>query len=494
LTAVPASQIRAGEGPDVRAFIAAHARVTKESFAAGAGDPLVLRPWQTAIVDRLFARRPDGRRRHRTALIGLPRKQGKTALIAGVALYGLVMEDAGAEVYSVAGDRDQARLVFGTAKRMVELDADLSEACRLYRDAIEVPGSGSVYRALSAEAPLKEGLSPTLTVVDEVHVIDEDLWNVFALAMGARIDPMQVGITTAGARYDSHGRETLCYRLWEYGRRVAAGEIDDPSFYLEWWSAPEDLDYRDPRTWGIANPGYGDILDPEQLVSAIGPTPEHEFRTKHLNQWVSTISAAIPTGAWEACAKPERVVSPTEPVVLGFDGSWTGDSTALIGCTLDGFHLFEVAGWERPIGDLHWRVDAETVEAAVDDAFARLNVVELACDPFEWRAQIQAWERKGRNVLEWPTNSLERMVPAWKEFYAAVLERRLSHDGSPALARHVANAVLKIDPRGARPTKENRSSERKIDRLIAALIARDRAAYHATTPPAKGPSRKMVTF
>lgn len=502
MTAVAASEIKAGDGADVRSFMSDYCRITKESFGGSAGEPLLLRWWQEALLDRLFARRPDHRRKHRTALIGVPRKNGKSAVIAGVALYGLIAEDPGAEVYSVAGDRDQARLVFGTAKRMVELDPDLSGECRLYRDAIEHTSSGSVYRALSAEAPLKEGLSPTLTVVDEVHVIDEDLWNVFALARGARIDPLMVGITTAGARYNSRGQETICYRLWDYGRRVASGEIDDPSFYFEWWSAPDDLDYKDPRTWALANPGLGDVLDPEQLAAAVGPTPEHEFRTKHLNQWVTTLSSAFPTGAWDACewkeadhALAKRVVSSTEPVVFGFDGSWTGDSTAIVGCTLD-FHLFEVAAWERPPEDLHWRVEADEVDAAMVAGFKAYNVVELACDPHEWRDQIQRWEKQFgyRRVEEWPTNSLERMVPAWKEFYAAVMEHRLTHDGSPGMARHVANAVLKVDQRGARPTKETRSSGRKIDRLIAALIARDRAAFHAANPPAPKRARTMVGF
>ena len=485
MTPVEASMVRAGDGLFVNQFIAEHCRITKESVGGSVGEAMVLRPWQRGMLNRLFARRPDHRRLHRTGLIGVPRKNGKTAVIAGVALYGLTMEDDGAEIYSVAGDRDQAHLVFDTAKRMVEMDEELSGLTKVYRNAIEVPTTGSVYRALSAEAPLKEGLSPTLTVVDEVHVIDEDLWSVFALARGARIDPLMVGITTAGARYDSKGRETVCYRLFDYGKRVAAGEIDDPSFYFEWWAAADDADYRDPRTWKLANPGYGDILDPEQLTSSIGPTPEHEFRTKHLNQWVVTIASAFPTGAWDACAAPERVVDPKEPIVLGFDGSWTGDSTALVGCTVKDFHLFEIAGWERPPDDQHWRVDAETVDLAVEKAFSDYNVLELACDPHEWRAQIQAWQAKRWPVTEWPTNSLDRMVPAWKEFYAAVVEKTLTHDGSPGLARHVDNAVLKIDQRGARPTKEFRTSGRKIDRLIAATIARDRAAFHAHTPAKK---------
>ena len=469
MTAVPMPAVRAGDGQLVADFIGGHCRITKESFAGPVGEELVLRSWQRAMLGRLFARDPQTRRRrHRFALIGVPRKNGKTATIAGVGLYGLLLEDPGAEVYAVAGDRDQARLVFGTATRMVELDGELMAETKLYRDAIEVPATGSVFRVLSAEAPLKEGLSPTLTVVDEVHVIDEDLWNVFALAMGARTEPLMVGITTAGARFDRHGRETICYRMFEYGRRVASGEIDDPAFYFEWWAAPDDADYRDPRTWRLANPGYGDILDPGDLAAAVGPTMEHEFRTKRLNQWVSTAQTVFPSGAWEACARPRPV---SGPVVLGFDGSWTGDSTAIIGATVGPEpHLFAVAAWERPPDDPHWRVESGAVDAAMAEAVTRYQVIAIACDPAQWRAQLQAWDERGWPVVEWP-NVLARTIPAWKEFYAAVMERRLTHDGDPGLARHVANAVLKIDQHGARPTKEYSSSGRKIDRLIAAMMA-----------------------
>jgi hypothetical protein len=234
VTDVPKAAITAGDGAFVSEFVETHCRITKDSFGGPVGDLLSLRPWQREMFGRLLARQPSTlQRRHRFGLVGVPRKNGKSAMIAGLALYGLLMEDAGAEVYSVAGDRDQARLVFGTAKRMVEMDAELSAVTKLYRDAIEDPASGSVYRAVSAEAPLKEGLSPTLTVVDEVHVINEDLWNVFALAMGARPEPLLVGITTAGARYDSRGRETICYRLWQYGTQLATGHEADPSFYFE---------------------------------------------------------------------------------------------------------------------------------------------------------------------------------------------------------------------------------------------------------------------
>jgi len=454
-------------------FIEASCRITKESFAGHAGRPLVLRDWQRDMLGRLFARDPrTGRRQHRFGLIGIPRKNGKTAVIAGVGLYGLLLEDAGAEVYAVAGDRDQARLVFGTAKRMIELDAEMTAETKLYRDAIEVPATGSVFRVLSAEAPLKEGLSPTLTVVDEVHVIDEDLWNVFALAMGARPEPMMVGITTAGARYTTGGRESVCYRMFDYGCRVAAGETDDPTFYFEWWAAPDVADYRKPETWQLANPGYGDILDPADLVAAVGPTMEHEFRTKRLNQWVVAAQTVFPAGAWEACHVDRTVEG---PVVLGFDGSWTGDSTAIIGATIEPIpHIFAVAAWEKPPDDPHWRVDSAEVDQAMADALLRYDVRRIACDPHEWRAQLQDWQERGWPVVEWP-NVLARTVPAWKDLYGAVMEQRVTHDGDPGLARHVANAVLKVDHRGARPTKEYGSSTRKIDRLIAAMMAFDQA-------------------
>jgi phage terminase large subunit-like protein len=106
------------------------------------------------------------------------------------------------------------------------------------------------------------------------------------------------------------------------------------------------------------------------------------------------------------------------------------------------------------------------------EAINTYNVTAIVCDPAEWRAQLAEWAERGWPVIEYP-NTLPRMVPAWKEFYSAVMERRLTHDGDPGLARHVANAVLRVDQRGARPTKEFSGSARKIDRLIAALIAFD---------------------
>ena len=160
LTQVPKEQIALGDGALYSAFAETLCRVTKDSIASPANKLLVLRDWQKELLNHVLARREDGRFRHRTALVGVSRKNGKSALAASVGLAGLTLGGNGSEIYSCAADREQARIVFGTAKRMVELEPELSDMFTLYRDAIEFKEKGSVYRVLSSEAYSKEGLNP----------------------------------------------------------------------------------------------------------------------------------------------------------------------------------------------------------------------------------------------------------------------------------------------------------------------------------------------
>lgn len=171
--------------------------VSKDGFAAKAGDPLTLRGWQKQLILRLHARRPDGRLRHRAALIGLPRKNGKSAFGSAEALDGLIFGGQGAEVYSAAAEKEQARIVFGETKRMIAANSELTEACEPMRDVIIVPASNSIYRVLSSEAYSKEGLNITRALVDELHAHpDRELWDVLNLASGGRLDPLIIAITT----------------------------------------------------------------------------------------------------------------------------------------------------------------------------------------------------------------------------------------------------------------------------------------------------------
>ena len=230
LTPVTAAERKRGDGELVTEFIETLCPQVKDSIGGRAGEPLVLRPWQRELMAHLYARRADGRLKHKVALVGLARKNGKSALGSGIGLYSLLMGPRGGEVYSCAADRDQARIVFGSARQMVESSPELAAQTKLYRDAIEVPSTGSVYRVLSAEAFTKEGLSPTAVIYDELHAAPNDeLWNVMTLAQAARRDALTLGITTAGVKSDQTGQDSTCYRLFQYGQRVASGEVDDPS-------------------------------------------------------------------------------------------------------------------------------------------------------------------------------------------------------------------------------------------------------------------------
>lgn len=481
LTPVTAAEVRRGDGEDITAFVEAVCRVTKDSVAAPAGELLRLRPWQRQLVSAVFARRRDGRLKHRQALVGIARKNGKSALGAGIGLAGLVLGPAGGEVYSCAADKQQARAVFDAARRMVALDPELSELLTVYRDVIEFASTGSVYRVLSAEAYTKEGLNPHLVLFDEVHAQpNRELWDVMALAMGARPEPLMVGITTAGVRVDSTGQDSLCYGLYQYGKRVASGEVKDPSFFMAWWEpstaeAPHDL----PETWAQANPGFGDIVAEEDFASTLLRTPENEYRTKRCNQWVSSSHAWLPAGMWQACADPKREIPQGSDVVLGFDGSFNNDCTALVAVSVeDRPHLEVVALWERPVdAGTEWQVPILDVEQAIREACRRWQVKEIACDPFRWARTYQVLEGEGLPVVEFP-QSPQRMTPATTRFYEAVVNGHLTHSGDARLARHVDNCVLRTDSRGSRVTKEHKGSARRIDLAVAAVMALDRAAHN----------------
>jgi phage terminase large subunit-like protein len=489
VTPVSNDQIKNSLGWEVTDFINSMCIQTKDTVAGRSGQPLVVRKWQENLLTSIFAVREDGMLKHRTALVGMSRKNGKSALSSGIALWGLFMGEKGGEIYSCAADRDQARIVFGDAKRMIEAEPELADRAKLYRDAIEIPETGSVYRVLSSEAFTKEGLSPTLVVYDELHAApNRELFDVMTLGMGARRQPLLLAITTAGVKADSTGQDSVAYSLYQYGQKVSRGEVTDPSFFMAWWEAPADSDHRDPETWKLANPAFGDLNAIEDFESAVKRTPEAEFRTKRTNAWVSSQQAWLPTGSWEKLENKRKVQENTK-IVLGFDGSFSGDASVVVGVTLeDNPHVFLIDAWEKqPTDTDDWRVDALEVEASIMQACKTYDVKEIACDPFRWQRTMQVLQDAGLPIVEWPSTSAARMVPACAKFYDAVASEKLSHDGNPLLTRHISNAVIKTDRLGPRIVKEHRSSLRKIDAAVAAVIAFDRATVSRIEAPALVP-------
>jgi phage terminase large subunit-like protein len=355
---------------------------------------------------------------------------------------------------------------------------------KVYRDALFVPETNSVYRVLSAEAYSKEGYNPHRVIADELHAHkDRSLFDVMSLAMGNRGAMAQlIAVTTAGVKKDMTGGDSIAYNLFQYGQKVSRGEVIDPSFFMAWWAAPDEADHRDPKVWELANPGFDDLVDKADFESAVKRTPEAEFRTKRLNQWVSSQTAWLPAGTWDEL-KSEREPSPDDEIILGFDGSFSGDCTVLVACTIPKTEeekpfIWLVKEWEKDltIHDDLWRVDIQEVEETIMNFMRDYpKTREVACDPFRWQRSMEVLADKGVPIIEWPSTSPKRMTQACAKFYDAVTGGTLEQDGSPVLARHLDNAVTKIDNLGIRIVKENRHSPRKIDAAVAAVIAFDRA-------------------
>ncbi|MBA3639349.1 MAG: hypothetical protein H0W53_08705 [Acidobacteria bacterium] len=277
-----------------------------------AGRPFRLAPWQARdIVRPLFGTLlPDGRRQYRTAFIELPRKNGKSSLAAGIALVLLFLDnEPGAEVLCLASDVDQARVVFGEAKRLVEGSPEILQAFRpiIYRDSIEYPETGSVLKVLSADEKGIHGRNPSGLVLDELHTFSTRKEREFFIgattAMGARTTPLTVLISSAGFAKDS-----ICYELHTYAAEIRSGVRDDPSFLSVHFGASEKDDWTDRDVWRKANPALSgpapflsmQYLEDEFRQAEAMPSRQNAFRTFFLNQWVGQENRFIDLHLWDA--------------------------------------------------------------------------------------------------------------------------------------------------------------------------------------------------
>jgi len=486
LSPVSEIELANSRGYDAIDFIETLCRLTEDSVAGKTGDRFLLRPWQKELLVHLYAEREDGLLKHRRALIGIARKNGKSALIASLVLEQLMLGVNGGQIYSAAADKEQARIIFKTVKKMIELEPELKDILEVYQNTIYNPMTGSVYRALSSDAYTKEGLNSTFIVIDELHAQpNRELYDVLSLSMGAREQPMLVAITTAGTKYDSSGKDSVCYSMYNRGVQIAKGEVEDPSFFFAWYQGDEKLNYKDHDNWILANPSLGDILSEEDMQSAVLLTPENEFKTKRLNLWTSVGEAWIKSDLWDALELKNRQIIPGESCIIGFDGAFSNDSTAIVGWFLGGEkpHLKVLGMWELPERDAppDWHVNVAEVEATLVDWYRNkgVQVNEVVFDPARWQRTFMVLEEEGLPVISYP-NSSERMTPATQRFYEAVVNQSFTHDGDPRLNKHINNAVTKTSSRGIMIAKAN--SKRKIDAAVAAIFSYDRACAPKAKP------------
>jgi phage terminase large subunit-like protein len=471
-----------------------------------------LRPWQVRILRQLFTQRRDRRRQYRTVLLMLPRKNGKTELAAALAVYFLLFDgEVGGEVYSAAADRDQASLVFHVAAQMIRNDPTLEAQVEIVdsQKRIVHPASGSLYRAISAEAYSKHGFNASVVIYDELHAAPtRELWDVLATSQGARAQPLMMAISTAG--FD---RASILYELYAHGKRVREDPTIDPTFLPVIYEAPADADWRDEKTWKRANPALGDFRSLDEMRSMCQraqeiPAQENSFRRLYLNQWTEQASRWLSLAHWEACARATPVSYAGRPCYVGLDLSSTTDTTALVAVYPDadgpGFDV-RVASFvpeatlqgrvtrERLPYD-EWRrrgwivatpgnvVDYERVRAELRAWGAESDVREVAYDP--WNAtdlvtRLSTQDgfscvpvRQGFASLTAPTKSLE----------TAVLGRMLRHDGHPVLQAQVSHVAVESDAAGnLKPSKV--ASTDRIDLVVALILAIDRKDRHGAVAP-----------
>jgi phage terminase large subunit-like protein len=492
-------------GPRVVAWIEKYCVHTNGAWI---GKPFRLLPWQKRLLYELFEQGADGLRRYRWALIGVPKKNGKTELAAALGLYFLLADGEPAPlVVCAAASEDQADLVFDAAKTMCSLSPYLAAVTERFQREILVPSMpGAKLRRVAAAAGTNDGQNIHAVICDELHEWagdrGENVWNVLTNATGARTQPMVLQITTAG--YDREG--TICGKQYAYGCKVQGGELNDPRFYFHWVAAPPESDYRDPAVWRAANPSYGVLVQEAFFRDQLSKKTESVFRRYFLNQWVASEEIWIPSGSWDAC-RSDLQLDPALPVSVGIDIARNVDSSALVVAQRQGNPgceriVLRATIWANPypVGHvLHesWRMNNQLVMArcrelreafpvaacTIDDAVIPGPL--FAYDPWRFRPEAEVLTGEGLAMVEFPQSDV-RMVPASQAFFEAIMKGVIAHDGDPVLKRQVEQVTADQKPRGWRMSKPA-GSTRKIDAAVAGAIA----CYCALTTTPPGPARSV---
>jgi phage terminase large subunit-like protein len=463
-----------------------------------AKEPFRLEPWQADIVRTIFGwKRPDGSRRYRQVFIEVPRKNGKTTLLAGLANYLLFCDaEAGAECYCAAGDRDQASLAWNSAAAMVR-NSSLSKRCKVRDSTKRIIYDGSFLRAIAANEGGAHGFDVHFAVCDELHVWpDRSMYDVLHTGTGARLQPLEVYITTAG--WD---RNSICWEVLTTARQVRDQQIDDNAFLPVIYEATEDEDWTDPAVWRKANPNLGvsvteDFLARECKKAQDNPAYENTFRRLYLNQWTSQESRWLQMEKWRDCEVIPGDIGDGAQVFGGLDLSSVVDVTAWMiaqrvdnGWKLRG-HYFIPEGRMREaekrdrVPYSQW-VKAGWVTAtpgeAIDYSYVhdriladakRYNFGVIGYDPWNAEPTRIFLENEGLTMLIMRQGAKSMNLPC-KELERAILEGVLDHGNDPVLAWMAENVQVKTDENGnIRPVKpDHAGSAKRIDGIVAGIMA-----------------------
>lgn len=472
------------------------------------GKPFQLHPWQERIVRAIYGpRHEDGSRIVKTVVLLLPRGNRKTSLAAALALLHTIGPERvpGGEVISAAADRKQARLAYAEALGIVRTVPQAAAHTRVvdYRNRLTFPRDGSFYEAISADAGTQHGRTPAFVLADELHAWPKrDLWDVLRSGLVKQKGSLLVVATTAG-----RGQENVAWDIVDDARRVARGEVDDPSILPILFEAERDCDWTDEEVWHRVNPGlahgYPDLEGLRQLAREgqrrIGD--REAFRQLNLNIWLDhSADPFVDMDVYDAGAgEVDLELLAGEPCWLGVDLSSNHDLTAVVAAWRDERGGYLVHPWFFcPEDNLRIRADRDGVPypswadqgfiiptpgnvvdfRAVEDTIRglceRFAVQEIAFDPHLARNMLNNLAEDGLPAVEmrqgWVT-----MAPAVKELERAIVGRQFAHGGHPVLRWCFDNIAVHTDSAGNRMFHKGKSRDR-IDGAVACAMAVSRAS------------------
>lgn len=476
-------------------------RHTKGRWSGAAFDP---EPWQIDhIIGPIFGwKHPDGRRIVNTAWLEIPRKNGKSTTASGLALVLLCADgESGAEVYSAAGDRAQARIVFDAAKQMARGTPQLAKRLKLLASAIVAPRSGSSYRVLSKVAEAAHGLNVSGALIDEVHVHkSRDLIDAIETGTGAREQPLVIFITTA----DEGEQHSIYAEKHDLTIQLAQGLGVEPSFYGAIWAAADDDDPFSEATWRKANPGLGttvrlDYLQRESNRAQLSPSYLPTFLRLSLNRRVRSEARFLRLADWDKTAGAVDLEGLAgRYCYAGLDLASTTDIAALVLAfpsddgTFDVLPFFWIpeenilererrdrVPYRRWVAEGMVRatpgnvIDYAAIKATIADLSEQYDIRECGFD--RWGATQLSLELDAEGVTVVPIGQgFASMSPPTKELERMVLEKRLRHGGHPVLRWMVDNTVVRTDPaENVKPDKAK--STGRIDGVVALIMSIDRA-------------------
>jgi phage terminase large subunit-like protein len=474
-----------------------------------AGQRVVLEPWQIFILTTVFGwrRRADGGRRFRRVYIEVPRGSGKSTLSSGVALYCLLADhEPGAEVYSFATTRDQAKIVFGDAKVMAEHNPALRErfGLQVLANALYVSSTNSTFQAKSAEGSTLDGLNTHLAVVDELHAHKtRAVYDVVETSLGKRRSSLLWCITTAG--FDTSG---ICYEVRTMCTKVLSRLADDETQFAIIYTIDDGDDWSSMEALEKANPNWGVSVRPEVITSLLQkaktlPSAINNFKTKHLDVWCSARSAWLDMRAWKRCETTGLELSDFEgqPCFMGLDIGSKSDLTVktyLFPFEEDGkdkYALFcecwlpskaietstnsQYSGWVRSgyIQETDGAMtDLNVIEESIREDLSRFDVQTVTYDPWQATQIATSLSDEGAPMLECRF-TVQNVSDPMKTLEALVIDGRIVHDGNPVMAWMMGNVEARIDAKdNIFPRKERH--ENKIDGAVAAILALRGAATY----------------